>query len=67
MDVVSTLSLVYGNSPEYGLKRQLMSNSCFTRDEELYGYKEDQENKVEQEESIKDNGSEDELVLDLNT
>jgi hypothetical protein len=24
MDVVSILSLVYGNSPEYGLKRQLM-------------------------------------------
>jgi hypothetical protein len=27
------LSLLYGNSPEYGLKRQLMSSSCFTRDE----------------------------------
>ncbi len=67
MDDVSILSLVYGDSPEYRLKRQLISNSCFTRDEALYGYKEDQENKVEQEELIKDNWSEDELVLDLNT
>ncbi len=67
MDVISILSLVYGNSPEYGLKRQLMSSFCFTRDEALYGYKEDQENKKEQEEPIKDNEFEDESVLDLNT
>jgi hypothetical protein len=45
MYVISILSLVYGNSPEYGLKRQHMSSSCFTRDEALYGYKEYQENK----------------------
>jgi hypothetical protein len=67
MDVISILSLVYGNFPEYGLQRQLMSRSCFTRVKALYGYKEDQENKKEQEEPIKDNESEDESVLDLNT
>jgi hypothetical protein len=67
MDVISILSLVYGDSPEYGLKRQLLSSSCFTRDEALYGYKEDQENKKEQEELIKDNESEEESVLDFNT
>jgi hypothetical protein len=33
----------------------------------LYGYKEDQENKKEQEEPIKDNESEEESVLDFNT
>ncbi len=55
-----------GNSPEYGLKRQLMSSSCFTRNEALYGYEEDQENKKEQEELIKDNEPEHEPVLDLN-
>jgi hypothetical protein len=55
MDVISILSLVYGDSPEYGLKRQLLSSSWFTRDEVLYGYEEDQENKKEQEEPIKDN------------
>jgi hypothetical protein len=52
MDVITILSLVYGNSPEYGLKRKLMSSSCFTRDEALNGYKEDQENKKEKEEPI---------------
>ncbi len=67
MDVVSILSLVYGNSSEHGLKRQLMSSSCFTSDEALYGYKEDQENKKEQEEPITDNESEEESVLDFNT
>ncbi len=67
MDVISIMSLVYGKSPEYGLKRQLMSSSYFTRDEALYGYEEDQENKKEQEEPIKDNEPEDESVLDLNT
>ncbi len=66
MDVISILSLVYGNFPEYGLKRQLLSRSCFTRDEALYGYNEDQENKKEQEEPIKDNESEEESVLDFN-
>jgi hypothetical protein len=65
-DLISILSLVYGNSPEYGLKRQHLSSSCFTRDEVLYGYKEDQENKKEQEEPIKDNESEEESVLDFN-
>jgi hypothetical protein len=67
MDVISILSLVYCNSPEYGLKRQLLSSSCFTRDEALYGYEEDQENKKEQDKPIKDNEPEDESVLDLNT
>jgi hypothetical protein len=67
MDVISILSLVYGNSPEYGLKRQLLSSSCLTRDEALYGYDEDQENKKEQKEPIKDNESEEESVLDFNT
>ncbi len=45
-----------------------MSSSCFTRIEieVLYGYKEDQENKTEQEEPIKDNEHEHEPVLDLN-
>jgi hypothetical protein len=66
MDVISILFLVYGDSPEYGLKRQLMSGSCFTRDEALYGYEEDQENEKEQEEPIKDNESEEESVLDFN-
>jgi hypothetical protein len=66
MDVTFILSLVYGDFPEYELMRQLLSNSCFTRDEALYGYKEDQENKKEQEEPIKDNESEDESDLDLN-
>ncbi len=67
MNVIFILYLVYGNSPEYGLKRQLMSSSCFTRDEGLYGYEEDQENKKEQEEPIKDNEPEHEPVLNLNT
>jgi hypothetical protein len=65
MDVISILSLVYGNSPEYGLKRHLSLSSCFTRDEVLYGYKEDQENKKQQEEPIKDNKSEEDSVLIL--
>ncbi len=43
-----------------------MSSSYFTRDEALYGYEEYQENKKEQEEPIKDNEPEHELVLDLN-
>jgi hypothetical protein len=67
MDVISILSLVYGDSPEYGLKIQLLSSSCFTRDEALYGYEEDQESKKEQEEPIKDNESEEVSVLDFNT
>ncbi len=67
MDVIFILSLVYGNSPEYGLKRQLMSSSCFTKDKAFYGYKEDQEIKKEQEEKIKDNEPEHEPFLDLNT
>ncbi len=58
--------LVYGDSPEYGLKRQLVSSSCFTRDEALYGYEEYQENKQEQEKPIKDNEPEHEPVLDSN-
>jgi hypothetical protein len=30
-DAISTLSLMFGNSPEYGLKRQLISSSCCPR------------------------------------
>ncbi len=44
-----------------------MSSSCFTSDEALYGYKEDQKNEKEQEELITDNESEEESVLDFNT
>ncbi len=66
MDVIAILSFVYCDSPEYGLKRQLLSSSCFTRDEALYRYEEDQENKKEQEEPIKDNESEEESVLEFN-
>jgi hypothetical protein len=51
---------LHGDSPDYGLKRQLMSNSCFTWYEAFYGYEENQENQNEQEELIKDNESEDE-------
>jgi hypothetical protein len=67
MQVLSILSLVYNNSSENGLKRQLMSSSCFTSNEALYGYKEDQENEKEQEELITDNESEEESDLDSNT
>ncbi len=55
MEVISILSLVYGNSSEYGLKRQLITSSCFTSNEALYGYKEDQETEKEQEEPITNN------------
>jgi hypothetical protein len=64
---MSILSLVYNNSFEYGLKRQLLSSSCFTSKKALYGNEEDQENKKEQEELITDNESEEESVLDSNT
>jgi hypothetical protein len=67
MEVISNLSLVYGNSSEYGLKKQLKSSSCFASNEALYGYKEDQENEKEQEEPITDNESEEEPVLVFNT
>jgi hypothetical protein len=49
MDVISILSCMFDDSSEYGLKRQLMSSSCFTSNEKFYGYEEDQENKKEQE------------------
>jgi hypothetical protein len=65
-DVISTLSLMFDNSPEYGLKRQLVSSSCGPWSES-YGYEEDQGNKKEQEELIGDNESEDAPVLNLNT
>ncbi len=58
---------MYGNSPEYGLKKQLLFSSCFTSDESLYRYNEDQENEKEQEEPITDNESEEESVMDFNT
>jgi hypothetical protein len=44
-----------------------MSSSCFRKDEALYGYEEDQENKMEEKAPIEDNESEDEPVLNLNT
>ncbi len=43
-----------------------MSSSCFTGNEVLNGYKEDEENEKEQEEPITDNDSEEEPVLDFN-
>jgi hypothetical protein len=64
-DVISTLSLMFGNSSEYGLKRQLISSSCCPRPES-YVYEEDQGNKKEQEALIDDNESEDASVLNLN-
>jgi hypothetical protein len=65
-DVIFTLSLMFGDSPEHGLKGQLISSSCCPRSE-LYGFEEDQGNKKEQEELIDDNESEDAPVLNLNT
>ncbi len=62
VDVISTLSLMFDDSPEYGLKRQLISSSCCPRSKP-YGYEEDQGNKKEQEELIDDNVSEDVPVL----
>jgi hypothetical protein len=59
------LSLLFDNSPEYGLKRQLISSSCCPRSES-YGCEEDQGNKKEQEELIDDNESEDAPVLNIN-
>jgi hypothetical protein len=64
-DVISTLSLMFGDSPAYGLKRQLISSSCCPG-LESYGYEEDQGYKREQEELINDNEFEDVLVLNLN-
>jgi hypothetical protein len=57
---------MFGNSPEYGLKRKLTSSSCCPRSES-YDYEEDQGNKKEQEELIDKNESEDAPVLNLNT
>jgi hypothetical protein len=65
-DVVSTLSLMFSNSPDYGLKRQLKSSSCCPWSES-YGYEEDQGNEKEQEELMDDNESDDAPVLNLNT
>jgi hypothetical protein len=65
-DIIVTLSLMFDDSPEYGLKRQLISSSCCPRSES-YGYEEDQCNENEQEELIDDNESEDAPVLNLNT
>jgi hypothetical protein len=56
---------MFGNSPEYGLKRQLISSSSCPWSES-YGYEEDQGNKKEQEELIDDNESEDAPFLNLN-
>ena len=60
MDAVSILSLMFGGSPEYGLRRQLTSSSCFTNDDALYGYEEDQGNNQEQKAPIKGDEIEDE-------
>jgi hypothetical protein len=57
---------MFGNFPEYGLKRKLISSSSCPRSE-FYGYEEDQGNKKEQEKLIDDNESEDVSVLNLNT
>jgi hypothetical protein len=53
-------------SPDYGLKRQLISSFCCPLSE-LYGYEEDQGNEMEQEKLIDDNESEDVPVLNLDT
>jgi hypothetical protein len=47
MVVISNLSLTFGNSSDYGYKRQLMSSSCF-RKEPLFVSEEDTENKIKQ-------------------
>ncbi len=64
-DVLSTLSLMFGDSLECGLKRQLISSSCCPRSESC-GYEEDQGNKKEQQELIDGNEFEDAPVLNLN-
>jgi hypothetical protein len=66
VDVIVTLSLMFGDSPEYGLKRQLISSSCCPWSEP-YGYEKDQGNKKVREALIDDNESEDAPVLNLNT
>jgi hypothetical protein len=47
MDVISNLSLTFGNSSDYGYKRQLMSSFCFKK-EPLFDFEEDKENKIKQ-------------------
>jgi hypothetical protein len=64
-DVISTLSLMFGDSLEYGLKRQFISSSCCPRSES-YGYEEDQGNKKEQKVLIGDHEFEGAPVLNFN-
>jgi len=52
MDVMSYLSLVYGETDEFGIKRQLMSSSCFEKDKAYYAYEEGQEDESDSKEVI---------------
>jgi hypothetical protein len=55
MHIISKLSLVFGNSHEFGKKRQLVSNSCFRIEKDSIQYDEDNLNKKEDLISIDDN------------
>ena len=41
MHIISILSLVFGNSYEFGKKKQLVSNSCFRIEKDSIQYDED--------------------------
>jgi hypothetical protein len=60
--VIPHLSLMFGNSSDYGYKRQLMSSSCF-RKEPSYDFKEDKENKIKQVLPNEDNEFKDQPVF----
>jgi hypothetical protein len=47
MHIISKLSLVFGNSHEFGKKRQLVSNSCFRIEKDSIQYDEDDFNEKE--------------------
>ncbi len=47
MHIISKLSLVFGNSHEFGKKRQLVSNSCFRTEKDSIQYDEDDFNEKE--------------------
>jgi hypothetical protein len=47
MHIISKLSLVFGNSHEFGKKRQLVSNSCFRIEKDSIQYDEDNFNEKE--------------------
>jgi hypothetical protein len=59
MDVISILSLMYGDSPEW-IKETTYVQFLFYNHDALFGYEEDLGNEKEQEAPIKDNESEDE-------